>query len=104
MSHESLCCLHLAFPRSLEQEVIALCHAVPRLSGFTIVPASGHGTGAALYTAAEVVQGCADRGLLMTVARLDDLRSLLGQFKDRMPAREVAYWISPVLEIGKLAS
>ncbi|MBS0612505.1 MAG: DUF3240 family protein [Proteobacteria bacterium] len=104
MSHESLCCLHLAFPRSLEQEVIALCHAVTGLSGFTIVSASGHGAGATLHTAAEVVQGCADRGLLMTVARLDDLRCLLGLLRDRMPAREVAYWISPVLEIGRLAS
>ncbi|MFO1467818.1 MAG: DUF3240 family protein [Steroidobacteraceae bacterium] len=104
MTQDSLCCLHLAFPRSLEEEVIALCHDAPGLSGFTIVQASGHGTGTALHTAAEVVQGRADRALLLAVARLVDLRCLLGQMKERMPARDVAYWITPALEIGRLAS
>lgn len=96
-------CLTLAFPESLEDEVADLCHSVPGIHGFTLMPATGYGSGATLRSASEVVLGRASRRLLVTVAPPERLTELLTALSAALPTPDVAYWITPVNRFGRLA-
>ncbi len=98
------CVLNLAFPAELEEEFIDLLRAHPgQVSGFTIMPAEGFGTGARLHTAMEQVRGRARRRLLQLLLAHGQVEPLLATMRERIPSREVAWWTQPVLAFGRLA-
>jgi hypothetical protein len=100
---QTLVCLHIAFPRSLEEEVLDVCQAIPDMPGFTVLAADGFGQGARLHTVRETVLGRAQRRLLMIVANRTICDSVVSALRDVLPTPEAAYWVVAVAEFGRLA-
>ncbi len=98
-----LSCLHVAFPRSLEEEVLDICLAVPNLPGFTVMVADGFGREARLHTVRETVLGRASRCLLMIVASPDLCGEVLTALRAALPSPEAVYWTQSVQSFGRLA-
>ena len=99
----TLSCLHVAFPRSLEEEVLDVCLALPDLPGFTVVEADGFGREARLHTVRETVLGRASRCLLMIVAGPEVCRDVIDALRTALPTPEAVYWLQSVNEFGRLA-
>lgn len=99
----ALACLHIAFPRSLEEDVLDVCRAVPEVPGFTVLAADGFGPGSKLNTVRETVLGRAQRRLLLIVADPAVCASVIAALREALPNPEIAFWILPVTEFGRLA-
>jgi hypothetical protein len=97
-----LVCLQVAFPRSLEEEVLDICQSIPDAPGFTVVAADGFGQGARLHTVLETVLGRAQRRLLLIVASPAVCRGVIDALRASLPSPEAVYWIQPVVEFGRL--
>jgi nitrogen regulatory protein PII len=98
------CCLTLVFPKILEENLVDhLLEHSELASGFTTSTVEGHGAGAAFHSAAEQVRGRAHRVQMQIVMNREDAATLIEHLKQDLPNREVAYWISPVLEFGSFA-
>jgi hypothetical protein len=100
---QTLVCLHIAFPRSLEEEVLDVCQAIPDMPGFSVIAADGFGQGAHLHTVRETVLGRAQRRLLMIVANRTICDSVVSALRDALPTPEATYWVVAVAEFGRLA-
>ena len=72
------------------------------VSGFTSIAADGHGSRLALHGAEELVSGHAPRCQIQTIAAADALRSLLAALKAALPHAQIYYWLTPLLEKGRL--
>lgn len=103
VEEQTLVCLHVAFPRSLEEDVLDVCRAVPDVPGFTVVAADGFGLGSKLHTVRETVLGRAQRRLLLIVASPALCSRVVAALRAALPSPEAAYWILPVIEFGRLA-
>jgi hypothetical protein len=99
----SLSCLHVAFPRSIENEVLDVCQAIPDMPGFTVMAADGFGQGTRLHTVQETVLGRARRGLLMIVAPPEVCARVVAALRGALTTPEAVYWVLPVTDFGRLA-
>lgn len=98
------CCLTIVFPKNLEENLVDHLLEHPELaSGFTTSYAEGHGAGAAFHSAMEQVRGRAHRVQMQIVMNREDVATLIEHMKEDLPNREVAYWVTPVLEFGRFA-
>ncbi|MDO9190838.1 MAG: DUF3240 family protein [Sulfurimicrobium sp.] len=98
------CCLTIIFPRALEENLVDHLLTHPELAtGFTTSPVEEHGEGAAFHSVREQVRGRAHRSQMQIVMSRDDAATLISHLKAELPNREVAYWITPVMEFGRLA-
>lgn len=96
--------LHLAIPRTLEEEIADFLLLHPALaSGFTMIDAQGMGQGVSLLSAMEKVQGRCKRKLILVAGTRAQLLHLLELLKKELPSPDVAYWITPLLAFGRLA-
>jgi len=96
--------LTLVAPRQLEEDLVDQLLAHPDwAAGFTLLRAEGHSQRAETLTTQERVRGRADRIGLQIVLELDQARALLAHLKRQLPKRDVAYWLAPVIEFGRLA-
>jgi hypothetical protein len=94
--------LTIVYPRAAERQVLAeLLDAATGLGGFTTLHASGHGQGFERASIEEQVSGRAARGVLVAVMAEDDARALVAVLRERLPSREIAYWLAPVLDFGR---
>ncbi|HPF28109.1 MAG: DUF3240 family protein [Steroidobacteraceae bacterium] len=99
-----LVALNLAFPASIEEEIVDFCHDQgPLLTGFTISAAEGFGEGVRLHAASEVVLGRAKRRLLTAVVPSANVEPLLASLRSSLPSPEIVYWTTPILSFGRLA-
>lgn len=98
------CLLNVAFAAELEEEFIDLLRSHPQLvSGFTLMPAEGFGSGARLHTAMEQVRGRARRRLLQVLLAHDRIEPLLAALRARLPSEEILWWTVPVSGFGRFA-
>jgi hypothetical protein len=96
--------LHLAFPASIEEDVVDFCHEHARLMpGFTMFAAEGFGASGRLLTAVETVMGRARSRVLFSILAAADVEAVLQALRGTIPSRDVAYWTTPVLQFGRLA-
>jgi hypothetical protein len=96
--------LTLAAPRHLEEDLVDQLMAHPDwAAGFTLARAEGHSQRAQTLTAQERVRGRADRVSLQIVLEAGQAQALLTHLKHHLPKPDVAYWLTPVLEFGRLA-
>lgn len=96
--------LTLAAPRQLEEDLIDQLLAHPDwAAGFTLTRAEGHSHRAETLTTQERVRGRADRISLQIVLEPGQAKALLAHLRRHLPKREVAYWLTPVIEFGRLA-
>lgn len=95
--------LTLTFPLALEEQLLGeLLELDPDLPGFTTLRAQGHGHGYAHASIREQVRGRTNRGMLLLVLTSDRAEALIAGLRLRLPVVEVVYWITPVLDFGRL--
>jgi hypothetical protein len=96
--------LSLAAPRHLEEDLVEQLLARPEwASGFTLFKAEGYSRHVENLSAQELVRGRAERMLVQIVLEAEHAQALLAHLRSRFPKRDVAYWLEPVSEFGRLA-
>jgi hypothetical protein len=73
------------------------------VSSFAAGRVEAHGPRIALSDSAEAVSGHSPRVEIRLVLNREDARALLAALHAALPNREVFYWLSPVLEFGRIA-
>ena len=73
-----------------------------RSPGFTANAAEGHGSVIPLLEDAELVAGHAPRTVIRTVGPEAAKREVLALLKRELPHANLFYWITPVIEAGRL--
>lgn len=100
----SLVLLTLAAPRALEEELMEQLLAHPEwASGFTLSHAEGHGHRHERLSVQEQVRGRAARVRVEVVLEARQAEILVAHMKQHLPRPDVAWWIVPVAEFGRLA-
>lgn len=96
--------LTLAAPRHLEDELVEQFLTHPDWAeGFTLFKAEGYSRHHEALSAQEQVRGRAERVAVQIVLEVGHAEALLGHLKTRFPKRDVAWWMTPVIEFGRLA-
>jgi len=99
----SLVQLTLVAPSSLEETLAEYLLAHPEWGGaFTLVHAEGRGSRGHALTPQEQVRGRVARTKFKIVLEAEAAGRLLDELKHTFPKRDVAYWLTPVTEFGRL--
>lgn len=102
--NEMNCCLTLVCHRSLEERLVDHLLEHPNwVRGFSITRIEGGSQKEKLPSMIEQVRGRSQRVQISTVMNLDDARELITHLKLEETNPEIAYWITPVIEFGRLA-
>ena len=102
--HEMNCCLTFVCHRSLEERLVDHLLAHPEwVSGFSLTRIEGGSQKEALPSMLEQVRGRSQRVQIATVMALADARELVEHLKRAEANAEIAYWMTPVIEFGRLA-
>lgn len=100
----SLVQLTLVSPASLEETVAEYLLAHPEWGGaFTLLHAEGRGSREHTLTPQEQVRGRVARTQFQIVLEADAADRLLDELRRTLPKRDVAWWLMPVLDFGRLA-
>ena len=95
--------LTLIMPSELNQLVEDILLSRPDLvPGFTATVAEGHGPVVALLEDADRVAGHAPHTVIRTVGPEADKREMLAVLKRELPHANIFYWMTPVIESGRL--
>lgn len=101
---EMNCCLTLVCHRTLEERLVDHLLEHPEwVRGFSLTRIEGGSRKEKLPSMLEQVRGRSQRVQIVTVMNLDDARALIAHLKHDEANPEIAYWISPVIEFGRLA-
>ena len=96
------CCLTLSFPSSLEDNILDHLLEHPEWAeGFSTTRIEGHGRAGIAHAAAELVRGRAARLQAQIVLNREDAHALVAHLSAALPNREIAYWVTPVMEFGR---
>lgn len=96
--------LTLAAPLHLEDELVEQFLAHPNwAAGFTLFKAEGYSSHHEVLSPQELVRGRTERLEVQIVLEAENAQALLAYLKSRFPKRDVAYWLTPVIEFGRLA-
>jgi hypothetical protein len=96
--------LSLAAPMHLEDELVEqFLEFSEWASGFTLFKAEGYSRHHERLSVPELVRGRTQRILVQIVLDADNAQALLAHLKTRFPKRDVAWWLEPVIEFGRLA-
>ncbi len=98
------CCLTLVCHQSLEERIVDhLLQHPDWVRGFTIARIEGGSQKEVLPSMIEQVRGRSQRVQFTSVMDLNDARALIAHLKQSDPNPEIAYWMTPVIEFGRLA-
>ncbi len=98
------CSLTLVCHRSLEERLVDHLLEHPEwVHGFSTVAMEGSSQSEHLPSMMEQVRGRSQRVQMMMVMNLDDAQALVAHLKVEEANREIAYWIAPIIEFGRLA-
>jgi hypothetical protein len=101
---EMNCCLTLVCHRSLEERLVDHLLEHPQwVRGFSLTRIEGGSQKEKLPSMLEQVRGRSQRVQIITVMNLDDANELIAHLKREEANPEIAYWITPVIELGRLA-
>lgn len=101
--HEMNCCLTLVCHRSLEERLVDHLLTHPEwVSGFSLTRIEGGSQKESLPSMLEQVRGRSQRVQIATVMALADARELVEHLKRAEANAEIAYWMTPVIEFGRL--
>jgi len=97
-------CLTIVLPHSLEENLVDHLLGHPEYAaGFTTIQVDGHGQSISRHGIAEQVRGRSRRVQIQIVMNGEDAKALIEHLKASLPSKEVAYWMSPVMEFGRFA-
>jgi len=101
---EMNCCLTLVCHNSLEERLVDHLLEHPEwVHGFSITRIDGTSQKEHLPSMLEQVRGRSHRIQIVAVMNLDDARELIAHLKHEEANPEIAYWLTPVIEFGRLA-
>jgi hypothetical protein len=102
--NEMNCCLTLVCHRSVEERLVDHLLEHPEwVLGFAIFKAEGGSRKEKLSSMIEQLRGRSQRVSFQSVMNLEDARALIAHLKHEEGNPEIAYWITPVIEFGRLA-
>jgi hypothetical protein len=100
---EMNCCLTLVCHHSLEERLVDHLLEHPEwVYGFSMLNLEGGSQNELLSSMIEQVRGRSRRVQIQTVMNLDDAHELIAHLKKEENNPEMAYWITPVIEFGRL--
>lgn len=100
---EMNCCLTLVSHRTLEEHLVNHLLEHPEwVLGFVMLQAEGGSQKEKLPSMIEQVRGRSQRVTFQAVMNLDDARALVAHLRIEESNPEIAYWITPVIEYGRL--
>jgi hypothetical protein len=98
------CCLTLVCHKTLEERVVDHLLEHPEwVGGFSVNQIDGHSQKEHLPSMLEQVRGRSQRIEIRCVMNLQDAQALVAHLKINEANSEIAYWIFPVIEYGRLA-
>ncbi|HKB59125.1 MAG TPA: DUF3240 family protein [Gallionellaceae bacterium] len=98
------CCLTLVCHNSLEERLVDHMLEHPEwVPGFTVTRVEGHSQKEHLPSVLEQVRGRSQRIAIRSVMNLADAQALIAHLKAEEANPQIAYWITPVIEFGRLA-
>lgn len=98
------CCLVLVCHKSLEERMVDHLLEHPEwVSGFSVTAIEGHSQKELLPSILEQVRGRSQRIEIRCVMNRADADALLAHLKQVEANRDIAYWVLPVLDFGRLA-
>lgn len=101
---EMNCCLTLVCHRTLEERLVdQLLEHPDWVSSFVLTHNEGGSRKEILPSMLEQVRGRSQRIQIDTVMNIDDARALIAHLKTEEANQEIAYWITPIIEYGRLA-
>lgn len=104
MSDAYDCLLTIAFPASLEEEVLDLLRARTEwVSGFSLLAADGFGAGARELSTIEQVLGRSRRRLVQILMHSEQVPLLRDAIAAQFQTADMAWWQSPVSGFGRFA-
>ena len=101
---EMNCCLTLVCHHSVEERLAD--HMLEHhewVRGFTMFKIEGGSQKETLSSMTEQVRGRSQRVALQSVMNMDDAHALVAHLKREENNPEMSYWITPVIEFGRLA-
>lgn len=100
---EMNCCLTLVCHKSLEERLVDHLLEHPEwVRGFSLTRIEGGSQKEKLPSMLEQVRGRSQRVELVTVMNNEDAQHLIAHLKSKEANQEIAYWITPVIEFGRL--
>ncbi len=97
------CCLTLVCHKTLEERMVDHMLEHPEwVKGFIVGRLEGHSRKEKLPSVLEQVRGRSQRIEIRSVMNHADAQALIAHLKAAEPNPEIAYWISPVTEFGRL--
>lgn len=97
------CCLTLVCHKSLEERLVDHLLEHPEwVSGFSVSQIEGHSQQEKLPSILEQVRGRSQRIEIRTVMNREDAQTLIEHLKAEEANHEIAYWLMPVIEFGRL--
>lgn len=100
---EMNCCLTLVCHHSVEERLVDHLLEHPEwVHGFSVLNLQGGSQNEILSSMIEQVRGRSQRVQIQTVMNLDDAHALLVCMKREEQNPEMAYWITPIIEFGRL--
>jgi len=97
------CCLTLACHRSMEERLVGHLLEHPEwVRGFVMHKAEGGSQKEKLPSMIEQVRGRSQRVTFQAVMNLEEARALIAHLSHEERNPEIAYWITPVIEFGRL--
>lgn len=100
---QPLCKLTLVYPPDIADRLVELVLGMePPVRGFTTVSAEGHGFDFSKASVRERVRGRVERCVLMAVMPRARASQLLEVLRKQIPVPHMAYWLEPVLDVGRL--
>lgn len=100
---EMNCCLTLVCHRSLEEHLVDHLLEHPEwVYGFSLFKTEGASQKESLASIVEQVRGRSQRVAFQSVMNLDDAHALVEHLKHEEKNPEIAYWITPVIEFGRM--
>jgi len=95
--------LTIICPRELEATMADALEAIePRLPGYTVIEASGRGGAMQEASAAERVRGALRMAMFILILPDERLDATTEAVRTACPRPQIAYWVEPVEDFGRL--
>jgi hypothetical protein len=95
--------LTLVCPPSLERPITNWLFEQDMISGFTSMPAYGHGSDPATLSLTEQVEGRKKQTLFQIIISPEISEEVINLLKKDFKGTEIHYWLSPITSSGSLS-
>lgn len=97
------CCLTVLCPPLQEERLLDLLLMSAGSEIFTSAAVSAHGVSSGHLSASEQVLGRARATQVQVLIAQQDKEALLAAIRESFPGVHLRYWVTPVIEMGKIA-